>query len=287
MKAPVPMVSHQGRSISVNRPTLWSCWPRSLALGWCLCAMGVAAQSNPFAGLFGAGALEITYGLNQSNLSLWRGVVIDTKLEPTLDFKLETNRGFVSLQNGVGFWLSHSAALKSGVSLNYMLGRHQSTDVHYQGLGDKSGSVDVYAFAEWQPILDAVTLYANAASTPAPMQREFLQAGVTLGIPMFNLWNAFVDFNQTWGNAPYWQTYYGVSAQQQATSMKAVFMPTSGGALYQSKTLGGVYSVNKSTDLILGLGALEASQSLMQSPVMGARVQHTGVIMINQKFVSH
>jgi outer membrane scaffolding protein for murein synthesis (MipA/OmpV family) len=193
----------------------------------------------------------------------------------------------VSLQNGVGFWLSHCASLKSGVSLNYMLGRHQSTDVHYQGLGDKSGSVDVYAFAEWQPILDAVTLYANAASTPAPMQREFLQAGVTLGIPMFNLWNAFVDFNQTWGNAPYWQTYYGVSAQQQATSMKAVFMPTSGGALYQSKTLGGVYSVNKSTDLILGLGALEASQSLMQSPVMGARVQHTGVIMINQKFVSH
>jgi len=248
--------------------------------------MGAGAQSNPFAGLLGGAALELSYGLNQSNLSLLRGVVIDAKLEPTVDFKLETKRGFVSLQNGVGLWISHSAALKSGVSLNYMLGRHQSTDVHYQGLGDKSGSVDVYALAEWQPILDAVTLYANAASTPAPVQREFAQAGVTLGIPMLDHWNAFVDLNQTWGNAPYWQTYYGVSAQQQATSMKAVFMPTSGGALYQSKTLGGVYSVNKSTDLILGLGTLEASPGLMLSPLMGARTQHTAVIMINQKLIA-
>ena len=83
-------------------------WPcdlvlkRRMAVGLCftLTAMSLGAQSNHELGIEGLGAVkhfEITYGLNQSNLSLLRGVVIDTKLEPTLDLKLETEQGFFSL----------------------------------------------------------------------------------------------------------------------------------------------------------------------------------------------
>ena len=69
--------------------------------------------------------------------------------------------------------------------------------------------------------------------------------------------------------------------------MKGVFNPTQGGVLYQSKTVGGVYSLDKSIDLILGVGTLEASANLMQSPLLGSRVQHTVMLMVNQKLISH
>ncbi len=273
-------------------------WPcdlvlkRRMAVGLCftLTAMSLGAQSNHELGIEGLGAVkhfEITYGLNQSNLSLLRGVVIDTKLEPTLDLKLETEQGFFSLQNGLGWWLNHEPALKSGVSINYMLGRHQDADRHYQGAGDRSGSFDFFAFAEWQPVVDAVTLYANVASTPGLDAKAFAQAGLTLGLPLFNPWNAFVDLNETWGNSSYWQNFYGGTAQSPTASMKGVFNPTQGGVLYQSKTVGGVYSLDKSIDLILGVGTLEASANLMQSPLLGSRVQHTVMLMVNQKLISH
>jgi outer membrane scaffolding protein for murein synthesis (MipA/OmpV family) len=273
----------------------WTCCPElkpRVAVGLCLLltAMGLGAQSQHEIGIEEEGAvkhIELTYGLNQSNLSLLRGVVIDTKLEPTLDVKLETDQGFFSLQNGLGWWLHHEPALKSGVSLNYMLGRHQSTDRHYQGLGDRSGSFDLFAFAEWQPVLDAVTLYANAASTPGLDAKAFAQAGATLGLPLFNPWNAFVDLNVTWGNLSYWQNFYGVPARSSTASMKGTFNPTQGGVLYQSKTVGGVYSLDRSIDLIVGVGTLEASENLMQSPLMGSRVQHTVMLMVNQKLISH
>ena len=265
---------------------------RRVAVGlWLtLTAMSLGAQSHHELEIEGSGAVkhfELTYGLNQSNLSLLRGVVIDTKLEPTLDLKLETEQGFFSLQNGLGWWLNHEPALKSGVSINYMLGRHEGTDRHYQGAGDRSGSFDFFAFAEWQPVLEAVTLYANVASTPGLDAKAFAQAGMTLGLPLFNPWNAFVDLNVTWGNLSYWKNFYGVPAQSSTASMKGVFNPTQGGVLYQSKTVGGVYSLDKSIDLILGVGTLEASENLMQSSLMGSRVQHTVMLMVNQKLISH
>jgi|APCry1669189665_1035243.scaffolds.fasta_scaffold09833_2 outer membrane scaffolding protein for murein synthesis (MipA/OmpV family) len=264
-------------------------WVHVLVMGVCFNVLQALAQPiiDSDSWLIGVNTMEVSYGFNQSNLSLLRGVVIDTKLEPSVDFKAETDRGFISLQNGIGFWINHSPSLKSGVSLNYMLGRYQGTDLHYQGLGDRSGSFDAYAFAEWQPILEAVTLYTNVASTPAPIQREFAQVGVTLGVPLVSQWNAFLDLNETWGNAVYWQTYYAVNPLQQASSAKSQFNPSLGGVLYQSKTLGGVYSFSSSVDLIMGLGVLEASPSLMQSPLMGSKRQHTAMFMINQKLISH
>ena len=269
-------------TIAMLRATFMLCW----GLSWLVVSQGTLANegSNILEGVRHA---EITYGLNQSNLSLLRGVVIDTKLEPTMDFKLETDRAFVSLQNGLGLWLNHTPPFKSGVSINYMLGRHQSTDLHYQRLGDQSGSFDLYAFAEWQPILEAVTFYGNVAQTPSPVARQFAQAGVTLGLALVKPWNAFFDFNETWGNAVYWQSYYGVNSQQHVTSMKGFFMPTQGGALYQSQSFGAVYSLNNAMDLIMGVGTLQASNALMQSPVMGSRSQHTVMVMLSHKLLDH
>jgi outer membrane scaffolding protein for murein synthesis (MipA/OmpV family) len=261
-------------------------WAKALAMLSLSVPLVALAQSTVAEELLQVKSVEISYGLNQTNLSLLRGVVIDTRLEPTLDFKLESQRGFLSLQNGLGLWLTHTPALKSGVSINYMLGRHQSADLHYQGLGDRSGSFDLYAFAEWQPILEAVTLYVNGASTPSPVGRELAQAGMTLALPVWGHWSAFWDLNETWGNSTYWQTYYSPSAQPQGALNQPNSFSAQGGALYLAQTLGGVYSVNKTTDWILGVGTLQASAALMQSPLLGRRRQPSAMIVINQKLNS-
>lgn len=228
---------------------------------------------------------EITYGMNKTNLSIVHGVLVNAKLDPTLDFNLEREDGFLSIEHGLGLWLMKETGLKSGVSVNYLLGRFQANDLAYRGLGDVNGQFEAYAFAEWQPVLEAVTLYANWGATPGSQHKGLAQVGFTLGLPLGQGWDVFWDCKEAYGDQAYLQAYYGVNAQQAQLSGKSIFLPTTGSALYNTQNIGLVYEFNPKLSLIVGVGFIKASNALMQSPLLnGLQLQRTSLAVANQNF---
>jgi outer membrane scaffolding protein for murein synthesis (MipA/OmpV family) len=256
---------------------------RAFAVGVC-CALvqGVcAAESN------GDEKFEASYGLTRTNQSLINGVLIHYQTDPTLNLAYENTRGFASIQNGVGFWLVRNAQLKTGLSANYMMGRNQSADKRYVGMGSVSGAPTAYVWSEWQPVKDALTFYANYGKSLSDTDAALAQWGFTLGLPITRKLNFFLDHSRSWGSNQYIRQYYGVTASQSITSGYREFTPTHAGLLYKNTQIGLVLEAHKNVDVILGYGTSTASNTLMHSQLLDRRSQPITTFVLNQRFNSN
>jgi outer membrane protein len=232
-----------------------------------------------------ADKFEVTYGINRSNQSLLNGVLVTYKNDPTINVTYETAKGFASVQNGLGLWLVRNEQVKVGYSLNYMMGRYASADTRYNGMGNVAGSAAAYAWGEWQPIKDAVTVYGNYSSALRATNGALAQWGVTLGVPVVNKVNAFIDVSRYWANQRYLQTYYGVtSAQAGSSNAYSAYTPTNSGTLYSNTLWGAMVEVNKDIDVVLGVGKSSATGLLMDSPLLDRKTQTNATVVLNQRF---
>ena len=232
-----------------------------------------------------ADKFEVTYGINRSNQSLLNGVLVTYKNDPTINVTYETAKGFASVQNGLGLWLVRNEQVKVGYSLNYMMGRYASADTRYNGMGNVAGSAAAYAWGEWQPIKDAVTVYGNYSSALRATNGALAQWGVTLGVPVVNKVNAFIDVSRYWANQRYLQTYYGVtSAQAGSSNAYSAYTPTNSGTLYSNTLWGAMVEVNKDIDVVLGVGKSSATGLLMNSPLLDRKTQTNATVVLNQRF---
>ena len=227
---------------------------------------------------------EASYGFTRTNQSLINGVLIHTKNDPTLNVAYENATGFASIQNGVGVWLVRETQVKSGVSLNYMMGRKASADARYTGMGNVAGSGMAYVWGEWQPVQDAITLYANYGNALRESQGALAQWGLTLGLPSMSGVNVFADVSRSWANQHYLQTYYGVGASQANLSGYSPFAATSSGVLYSNRQVGLLIEASKDVDVIVGYGKSSASALLMHSPLLDRQVQALSTVVLNQRF---
>lgn len=226
---------------------------------------------------------DVTIGWSQTNLSLTNGVLVETQLLPTFNFTAENTIGFLSVQNGAGLWLYKSEDLKVGASINYMLGRFEKFDRRYTALGDVPGAFDAFVWAEWQPIKEAITAYANCARTIDSSYRSYAQVGLTLGLPITNAVNAFADVNFNYANQTYVQKYYGIDAHQSAVSARMPFALRRGGLVNGASLLGFDLVINKHAELLLGAGALRYSKELSLSPLIAQAQQKTFLMVWSQK----
>ena len=260
-------------------------WVLALMLG--LLSLSAFSQNNASLSWsqewFTPSSKDVTIGWSQSNLSLTNGVLIETQLLPSFNFNAENKTGFLSVQNGAGLWLYKSEGLKVGASVNYMLGRFERFDRRYTALGDVSGAFDAYAWAEWQPIKEAVTAYANYARTMDTTYRSYAQIGLTLGLPIINSVNAFADLNFNYANQTYLQKYYGVDAHQSTVSARMPFALSRGGLVNGASLLGLDVVFSKKADLLLGAGALKYSKELSLSPLIAKDQQRTLLVVWSQK----
>ncbi len=232
-----------------------------------------------------ADKFEVTYGINRSNQSLLNGVLVTYKNDPTINVTYETAKGFASVQNGLGLWLVRNEQVKVGYSINYMMGRYASADTRYNGVGNVAGSAAAYAWAEWQPIKDAVTVYGNYSSALRASNGALAQWGVTLGVPVVNKVNAFIDVSRYWANQRYLQTYYGVtSAQAGSSNAYSAYTPTNSGTLYSNTLWGAMVEVTKDIDLVVGMGKSSATGLLMNSPLLDRKTQTNATVVLNQRF---
>jgi outer membrane scaffolding protein for murein synthesis (MipA/OmpV family) len=248
-----------------------------------LCSQFLWAQDSSVADKF-----EVTYGVNRSNQSLLNGVLVTYKNDPTINVNYETARGFASIQNGVGLWLVRNEQVKAGYSLNYMMGRYASADTRYNGMGNVAGSVAGYAWGEWQPVKDAVTVYGNYSSALRTSNGALAQWGATLGVPVVSRVNAFIDVSRYWANQRYIQTYYGVNtAQAGSSNTYGAYTPTVSGTLYSNVLWGAMVEATKDMDVVIGVGKSSATGLLMNSPLLDRKTQSNATAVLTQRFGIH
>ena len=232
-----------------------------------------------------ADKFEVTYGINRSNQSLLNGVLVTYKNDPSFNVNYETAKGFASIQNGVGLWLVRNDQVKVGYSLNYMMGRYATADTRYNGMGNVAGSVAGYAWGEWQPVKDAVTVYGNYSNALRTNNGALAQWGMTLGVPVVSRVNAFIDVSRYWANQRYLQTYYGVtSAQAGSSNTYSAYTPTTSGTLYSNTLWGAMVEATKDIDVVIGVGKSSATGLLMNSPLLDRKTQTNATVVLNQRF---
>ena len=232
-----------------------------------------------------ADKFEVTYGINRSNQSLLNGVLVTNKNDPTINITYETAKGFASIQNGVGLWLVRNDQVKVGYSLNYMMGRYATADTRYNGMGNVAGSVAGYAWGEWQPVKDAVTVYGNYSNALRTNNGALAQWGMTLGVPVVSRVNAFIDVSRYWATQRYLQTYYGVtSAQAGSSNTYSAYTPTTSGTLYSNTLWGAMVEATKDIDVVIGVGKSSATGLLMNSPLLDRKTQTNATVVLNQRF---
>ena len=228
--------------------------------------------------------LEVTVGLSRTSQSLLHGVLVTYRNDPALNVNYETSQGFASMQNGVGVWLARDELFKAGLSVNYMMGRQEKTDPRYVGMGNVPGSAMTYAWAEWQPIKDAITLYGNAGNSWHTSSGALAQWGATLGFPLVGELNGFVDVSRYWASQRYVQQYYGVAQNQSHTSGYRQFTAHAFGTLYANAQMGLVVTLDPDMDLVAAYGRSTASGMLMESPLLNQKSQAMSALVLSRRF---
>ena len=231
-----------------------------------------------------ADKLEVTAGFSRTSQSLAHGVLVTYRNDPTLNVTYETAQGFASMQNGVGVWLVRDELLKAGLSVNYMLGRQENADPRYVGMGSVAGSAMSYAWAEWQPIKDAVTLYGNVGNSWHSASGTLAQWGATVGFPVMGRVNGFVDVSRYWANQRYVQQYYGVTQNQSHASGYNTFTANRSGTLYANAQIGMVIEVDHDMDVIAAYGRSTATGLLMDSPLLNQKSQAMSALVLSRRF---
>ena len=257
-------------------------WPCFIAV-WCA-AFGVCVNVCAQQDMTLPDKQEMTLGLSRTNQSLLHGVLINYKNDLTLNVNYENAKGFASIQNGVGLWLVRQELLKAGVGVNYMLGRQESADRRYSGMGNVPGSAMSYVWGEWQHIQDAITLYGNFGDSWNSSNGKLAQWGMTLGFPVLQTVNGFADVSRSWGDQRYVQRFYGVSSSQTTLSGYRPFTAPSAGTLYRNTQVGLVFAYDAQTDVIVARGKSSATSFLMESPLLDRKSQVLSAVVLSQRF---
>lgn len=227
--------------------------------------------------------LQISAGLNRTTNSLFKGLLIQSRTDPTIDIEYERGPYIASMQNGLGYKLVSTDALSLGISANYMPGRHEVYDTRYRGMGNVSGTVSAFGYFEWRPVKDVVTVYGNLARSLKSANGMVGNLGGTLGFPVVGQLNGFVDVYMTWGSSAFNQTFYGVNTTQAASSGYAVYNATSG-TISTTPTVGLVYEYSKQWSVLGYAGRNKMSSGLSASPLVAKPSQPVAALLVTRNF---
>ncbi len=247
----------------------------------CFAATSVHAQmGTPDADTW---KLELSVGAVRGTQSFFKGVLLQSRTDPLIGIELARGRWFASTLNGVGYLLADSPTVSVGVSANYMLGRKESREARYRGLGDVDGSVAANGFFEWRPVKDAVTVYGNVLTATRSQNGTLATLGATVGLPVTPKLSAFVDVYLNWADSRYVKAYYGVSATQSVASGYASYAPK-GGFLSSTPSVGLDYEVDKHWHTSGFVGATKLAGLAANSPVVTTRSQPVAAVLVTYKY---
>jgi MipA family protein len=222
-------------------------------------------------------------GAERGTEKFFKGVLLRSRTDPWLGVDASRGRFFLSTLNGLGYLVQDSETFSLGVSANYMLGRSETYEPRYRGLGKVEATLGAYGFFEWRPVKDAVTVYGNVLRSSRTQSGTLANLGATLGFPLVGQLSGFVDYNVNWADSNYTQTYYGVTAAQAATSGYTAYN-AKGGLLNATPTVGLYFPINKQWSVLGYGGKARLAGAAGDSPVVQNRSQSVGALLAVYKY---
>jgi outer membrane scaffolding protein for murein synthesis (MipA/OmpV family) len=227
--------------------------------------------------------LKLTMGAERGTEKFFKGVLVHSRTDPWFGVDLSRGRWLLSSINGLTYVLQDSETMSLGLGANYLLGRNASHEPRYKGLGDVEATLGGYAFFEWRPVKDAVTVYGNALKSSKSANGTLANLGATVAFPVYGQLSGFADFTFSWGDANYNKTYFGVNTTQAATSGYAPFA-TKSGIVNTTPTAGLYYPINKQWAVLGYVGKTRLGGSAGDSTIVQNRSQSVGALLAVYKY---
>lgn len=218
----------------------------------------------------GTDDLEIVIGENDASTSQRDGVLINPQWSPAFSLLYRHDAFFIDTENGVGYRLLDQEKFNFGVALDYQYGRHVHSDSRYRGLDNVNGSVAPAAFIEWEPIKNAIDVYANASKAVSGSNGWLYKIELTTGLPINPVVSFYINAAAHAGDKNYSKTYYGVSSSQSLTSYYPAYAP-SGGWISADYSAGAQFTCSKNFSFSMQAGFSQYLDSVAHSPLVNHR----------------
>ena len=213
--------------------------------------------------------LELSAGAMLSAISQLDGVLIAPRWSPALDLLYRRDSLFIDSENGIGFALLREQPIHLGAMLDYQYGRQADADRRYRGMGNVGGSLAPAVFIEWEPIRDALDIYANASKAVAGATGWLYKLELSGGLPLTSATNIYFDISGNASDKNYAQAYYGVTDAQATSSGYRQFTPGAGWSTVNA-LLGFEYRYAKNWALNVQFGQLRYLDKAKSSPLVAA-----------------
>jgi len=242
-----------------------------------------AAASMFFVVSAEADSFEFSVGENRAVISQIDGVLINPEWSGAIAALYQHDRFFIDTENGIGYRMLNNATLHAGLALDYQYGRHERSDERYRGLGNVSGSIAPAVFVEWEPIKNAVDIYANASKATSGSSGWLYKVELTAGLPINSVLNFFVDLVGSAADKNYAQSYYGVSYPQSLSSYYPMYSPR-GGFLNFTSSIGMQYQHSKNISVSTQIGRYQYLDSAAHSPLVDHPAMLTGGVFATYSY---
>ncbi len=201
---------------------------------------------------------------------------------PSLDYRWK-NGWFAGLSNGIGYLFPSRPDMQVGLRVTADIGRKESRSDALEGMGSIHTRAEAGAFFNYFPTRETFltsSLRYGAGNDWNGMQID-LGAGYTTALAA--QWRATAGVATTYVNGTYMQDYFGVSAQQSASSGYAVYAPGAGFRDVRLTT-SLVYSIDARWSLTGVFGASWLQGDARDSPIVFESTALSAIVALSYGF---
>jgi len=201
-------------------------------------------------------------------------------LMPGLEYRW-ANGFFASTERGVGYNFAKDSALQYGLGLGADMGRRASGAL--SGMGDVDARIEYAAFLQYAMGRDADVAAALRYGSGNDAQGLVVELGAHYSLNLAPQWKLGFGVGTSWANAPYLQTYFGVTDAQSNQTGFAAYTPT-GGFRDVSANLTLSYALTPEISLAGGVSASSLLGEASNSPIVSSGNRVAGSLSIRYAF---
>lgn len=206
----------------------------------------------------------------------------DVVVLPSFDYRWK-NGWFAGFSNGIGYLFPSRPDMQYGLRVTADFGRKESRSDALAGMGNINVRPEAGIFFNYFPTAEVFltsSLRYGAGNDSNGMQ---IDLGAGYARQLAPQWRGAVGVAATYANADYMQSYFGVTAQQSASSGYAAYQP---GAGWRDLRLNGslTYSFNAKWSLTGAVTASTLQGDARDSPIVFENTLISGILALGYSF---
>ena len=205
-----------------------------------------------------------------------------TLVLPALSYQWK-NGWFAGTGNGIGYKFHSPPSMQYGLRVTLDLGRDESDAVALAGMGDIDMRPDIGAFFNY--FITNEWFLTSSFRYGAGNDRDGSQTDVGVGwsSQIAPQWRLGLGLAGTYVNSKYMQAFYGVTAQQSASSGYAVYTPGAGWRDLRG-TASLTYAFNSEWSLTGAVTVRSLQGDVKRSPIVNEDTPVAGVLALSYSF---